>query len=557
MAKNKRSQQSIDDGIPASLKQSIIEVLSAHPHVEEIYLTGERARGEYHAQSDIQLLLKGEKLTEDDLDELREKLEGVECEWHVEIELLTNEGTLINSNQPATQFFRMHEYQFQTKTLKDIGKILTGKTPSTKNPENFGGRIPFVTPRDFTGSRFIEVTERYLTEKGASTVKSSQIPNKSVMVTCIGSDMGKVALSSTICITNQQINSIAVNRNYSPDFIYYNLSQRKLEIRNSASGSAQPIVNKSQFSQMKINLPPLKIQRAIAHILGSLDDKIELNRKINKTLEAMAQAIFKSWFIDFDPVVWKAVQAGKDVPEQFHKTAQRYREQPERMTLNAETLDLFPDEFVESELGWVPRGWEVAALSAAFEINPQRKLQRNQPARCFDMKCLPTMGMRPRGETIRNFTSGMKFKNGDTIVARITPCLENGKTAFINFLNQGEVAWGSTEYIVLSALKPIPASLSYFLARSTRFREFAITNMTGSSGRQRVSAKVVAEFPIVKAPTGIYLKFGKLVESHVGQITKLDDEYFTLAALRDILLPKLISGELRIKDVDKILEEVK
>lgn len=127
-------------------------------------------------------------------------------------------------------------------TLNQLGRIVTGKTPHSRHPEYFGGAVPFVSPRDFDGRRRIEFTERSLTEQGVSTVRGARIPSETVMVTCIGSDMGKSAISVAECVTNQQINSIIVESADSPLFVYYNLSTRKEEIRAAASGSAQPIL---------------------------------------------------------------------------------------------------------------------------------------------------------------------------------------------------------------------------------------------------------------------------------------------------------------------------
>ena len=189
-----------------------------------------------------------------------------------------------------------------TTTLDRIGKIVTGKTPPTINPEYYGGEVPFITPSDLDGRRIIESTGRYLTKSGTSTVSGAILPPMSVMVSCIGSDMGKAALNAETAVTNQQINSIIVNKENDPLFIYYSLLPRKSEIRSAASGSAQPILNKSAFGRMEIILPPRVKQRAIGKVLGTLDDKIELNRKMNETLEAMARATFKSWFIDFDEI---------------------------------------------------------------------------------------------------------------------------------------------------------------------------------------------------------------------------------------------------------------
>ena len=192
--------------------------------------------------------------------------------------------------------------EWRVLTLNQLGQIVTGKTPPTRNTSYFGGDIPFVTPSDFDGRRKIGSTKRYLTVGGADAVAGANVPGGTVMVSCIGSDMGKSALTLQPSVTNQQINSIIVD---DPDidslFVYYSLSNRRDEIRAAGAGSAVPIMNKSEFGNLQIALPPLPEQRAIAHILGTLDDKIELNRRMNQTLEEMARAIFKDWFIDFGP----------------------------------------------------------------------------------------------------------------------------------------------------------------------------------------------------------------------------------------------------------------
>ena len=177
---------------------------------------------------------------------------------------------------------------WQEITINDLGKVVTGKTPSTSNLAYFGGDIPFVTPTDMNDRRFISKTERYLTKQGADVVKGSQISAGTVMASCIGSQMGKVAIAGKQCVTNQQINSIIVSPEYSELFVYYSLSLREDEIRTIGSGSAVPILNKTDFSNLTIVIPPLPEQRAIAAILGALDDKIEINRCMNGTLESMA-----------------------------------------------------------------------------------------------------------------------------------------------------------------------------------------------------------------------------------------------------------------------------
>jgi len=144
--------------------------------------------------------------------------------------------------------------------------------------------------------------------------------------------------------------------------------------------------------------------------------------------------------------------------------------------------------------------------------------------------------------------------NGDTLVARITPCLENGKTTFVDFLEAGQVGWGSTEYIVLRPKPPLPDEFAYCLARSTEFRDFAIQSMTGSSGRQRVPAESLSHFRVVAAPKVIAEVFGRLIRPLFARSSAATKESRTLAALRDALLPKLISGQIRVADAERIAD---
>lgn len=187
-------------------------------------------------------------------------------------------------------------------TIGELGKIITGKTPRTAITENYGGDIPFLSPSDNMEVKYVETTSKTLTEQGLKEVKNCLLPEKSVCVSCIGSDLGKVLVTTKPTVTNQQINSIIVNNENDVDFVYYLMVEIGKELNYlSKTSTAVPIINKTSFSNYKIAIPPLLEQKKIAAILSSLDEKIETNRKINVRLENMAQAIFKSWFIDFTP----------------------------------------------------------------------------------------------------------------------------------------------------------------------------------------------------------------------------------------------------------------
>ena len=308
-----------------------------------------------------------------------------------------------------------------------------------------------------------------------------------------------------------------------PRFIYYLLKGCPFAAYNS--GSAQASLNRNYIGAIELRVPGFAEQRAIAHILGTLDDKIELNQRMNETLEAMARALFESWFVDFDPVRAKAEGRDPGLPKQI--------------------ADLFPDSFEDSELGEIPEGWKMVPLPEMIDVNPTRSLRKGEVAPYLDMANMPTRGHSPDTVIERPFGSGMRFVNGDTLVARITPCLENGKTAYVDFLKDGQVGWGSTEYIVLRPKSPLPNEYAYCLARSVEFRDFAIQSMTGSSGRQRVPAESLSHFRTVAAPKPIGELFGRLIKPLFARTSAATKEGRALAALRDMLLPKLISGELR------------
>ena len=267
--------------------------------------------------------------------------------------------------------------------LKNLGIIKTGKTPPSSCKDAFSNTgVPFVTPKDMNGVKTIFKTERYLSKIGLDSVKNYLVPKNSIAVSCIGSDMGKAYLLSEDSVTNQQINTLIVNNNHNFEFIYYKLSIMQDYLKSIAGGSATPILNKSHFSEIEIELPDLDTQNNFVEKLKYLDKKIQLNIQINQTLEQIAQALFKSWFVDFDPVRAK-VQALSDglnleqaelaamqaisgkTPEELTALSQT---QPDRYAELAETAKAFPCEMVEVDGVEVPKGWEVKELGSLMTI---------------------------------------------------------------------------------------------------------------------------------------------------------------------------------------------
>ena len=325
-----------------------------------------------------------------------------------------------------------------------------------------------------------------------------------------------------------------------------------------AVGATMPNLNTSILSALPFILPPLPEQKAIAHILGSLDDKIELNRRMNATLEGMAQALFQSWFVDFDPVLDNALAAGNPIPDELADRAAVRRQALANGTANREAAQPFPAAFqFTEEQGWIPKGWEAIPLNQAIKINPPVKLPKDTVALYADMKALPTEGFSIKGVIEKAYKGGTKFQNDDVLLARITPCLENGKTGIVDFLSSPtEVGFGSTEFIVMRGKGELKLPFVACLAREENFRLHCIQSMVGSSGRQRVQNACFDSFHIARPSDLPVLKlFSEMTLPMFQRAREQARESQTLTNIRDSLLPKLISGELRIGDAEILAED--
>ncbi len=427
--------------------------------------------------------------------------------------------------------------------LGEVAEIIMGQSPPGETYNEHGQGLPF-----FQG--VTDFNYRYPTPRVFCSAPS-RIAVPGDILLSVRAPIGRVNVADRKCAIGR---GLSIIRPRTPeDARYLEFALRMKEPNWDAiegSGSVFGNATRRDLEELCLPWPEGANDRcAIAHILGTLDDKIELNRRMNRTLEEMARAIFKSWFVDFDPVRAKAA-VRREHPNWTNAQVSRAA----CPNLKPEIAELFPDRLVNSELGEIPMGWSVRPLPEIMHINPTRSLPKGTLAPYLDMANMPTQGPSPDTCVMREMGSGMKFTNGDTLVARITPCLENGKTAFVDFLADGEVGWGSTEYIVLRPKGTIPPLFAYLLARTDEFRMFAIQQMTGSSGRQRVPAASLEKYRIVTPDIDSppYLNFGNIVSPMFDRIRASMLQSRTLAALRDALLPKLISGEIWVKDAEKI-----
>lgn len=372
-----------------------------------------------------------------------------------------------------------------------------------------------------------------------------------IIIGRVGSYCGSVYISGKKCwVTDNAIIGTAKNENES-HFWFYLL--KKIDLNNYSTGSGQPLINQTIINTISVTIPKLSEKRvSIGHFLRHFDQKINLSLNINQSLKQMSQTLFKSWFVDFDPVIDNALDAGNPIPEALQSRAelrQKVRSSADFKPLLVEIRSLFPSEFEETELGWVPKGWTLKSVAKSININPSIKLPKNKIAKYVDMKSLPTQGYSISDIIEKPYSGGAKFQNNDTLFARITPCLENGKTGFVDFLDEKETAFGSTEFIVMRGTPQVHYLYVACLARENNFRLHAIQNMVGSSGRQRVQNSCFDSFYIAIPTPAVMSLFSGKVSSYFDKMYFCNLENKSLTALRDTLLPKLISGELSLDDL--------
>lgn len=427
--------------------------------------------------------------------------------------------------------------EWRTLTLDQLGRIVTGKTPPTSDHSNYGNDVPFITPSDMDGRRYIGSTGKRLSKKGAKLVKNVLLPKDSVLVSCIGSDMGKSCLSKYPSATNQQINSIIVRDGVCPLFVYYNLSQRKDEIRYSAGGSAQPILNKSAFGKLKIQLPKLlDEQQAIASILGALDDKIDCNRRMNETLEAMARAMFKDWFVDFGPT--KAKMEGR------------------APYLAPEIWDLFPDRLDDEGK---PEGWSNSEIGKETKVLGGATPSTKEPgyweggthhwATPKDLSglaspALLTTGRKVTAEGVAKISSGL-LPIGTVLLSSRAPVGYLAIAEVETAINQGFIAMVCQQRL----------SNLFVLFWCHQNMEH-IKGISGGSTFAEISKKVFRPIPVTIPTENVLAHFEEVVRPLYQQIVANSKEQRTLAQTRDLLLPKLMSGEIRIRDAERAVEDV-
>ena len=406
------------------------------------------------------------------------------------------------------------------KKISDVSTTGSGGTPLSTCVEFYqGGTIPWINSGE-VGKLSIKSTTNFITDAGIKNSSAKFFPKGSVLLAMYGATAGHASLLEIEATTNQAICAIIPYAGYNAKFIKYYLDVLYQYLVGISTGSARDNLNQNGIQEIEIPFPNENIQIKIAKVLSCIDSKIELNNCINAELEAMAKTLYDYWFVQFD------------FPENNGKP---YKSSGGKMVWNKELKREIPEE------------WEVGNASDLFTFNPSLSLKQGCLCSYIDMNALPTEGFMTKEVQLKEFKGGVKFQNSDLVVARITPCLENGKTGLITLLKDDDIGFGSTEFIVLRGRTMKLSSFAACLSRSELFRKYAIANMTGTSGRKRVDTSALEIFPIAIPHKELLVKFEEAVVPFFEKTTLNTKENQQLTELRDWLLPMLMNGQVKVK----------
>lgn len=423
----------------------------------------------------------------------------------------------------------MSKVEYKNTLIKDIGRVVTGKTPETKKAEFYGNGYMFITPAELHDGYNVQVSDKYITESGLQSIKSNCIDGTSVMVGCIGWDMGNVAICHRKCATNQQINSITdFNPKYNPFYTYYWLLTKKDYLFTIASVTRTPILSKSTFEEIVIPMPDRSIQDNVVGILKPIDDMIENNKRICSELEAMAKTLYDYWFVQFD------------FPDENGKP---YRTAGGEMVWN---------EQLKRE---IPKGWNVKSLSHGIKsintgLNPRNNFSLGKGnIQYVTVKNLTTSGTidfsgcDTLDEEARNMVHARSDINvGDILFASIAPL---GRCYLIQSKPEN---WDINESVfsIRANLETLSPEFLYMYLMGDVFIKGATSSSTGSifkGIRINTLMDMIAVFP----PKPVVDKFSVEIKKILALKEWNNEENRELTKLRDWLLPMLMNGQARVE----------
>lgn len=407
-----------------------------------------------------------------------------------------------------------------TKRIDQLGRVITGKTPSSERPEEFGDAHPFLTPSDIPATRKLVQAERYLSERGMEEHRRIQLPKKSTCVVCIGATIGKVCMAERPSISNQQINSIIPFQGESdPDFIYYLSTTLRDSLVAFAGGAATPIINKSTFSSLKLLVPEFNVQEKIGAILSAYDELIENNQRRIALLEKLAEEIYREWFVRLRFPGHEKVRVVKRVP-------QGWRE--------AKLGDLLPEKSLQT--GKRPKG-------GAQEIGVPSIGAEN------------VVGLAQHDFLKEKYVSEQFFdsmRQGHVADRDILFYKDGAEIGRVTLLQDGfpHEKCAVNEHVFLIRTHNLSAQYFLFFYLSQPRIQEHVKTINKNAAQPGINRAELRSIPIVLPPSELIEEFEQVICPSIRQIFNLAKAQRVLARTRNLLLPRLISGKLSVENLD-------
>ncbi|MFD1792258.1 restriction endonuclease subunit S [Ochrobactrum teleogrylli] len=436
--------------------------------------------------------------------------------------------------------------RWEWRLLTDLARLESGHTPSRKKPEYWGGDIPWIGIRDATGNhgRTIYETKEYTNEHGIANSAARVLPPNTVCLSRTAS-VGYVVVMGRPMATSQDFVNWSCSKDLEATFLKYALIAEGDALLRFASGSVHQTIYFPEVKSFYIATPPLREQRAIAEVLGSLDDKIELNRRMNETLEAMAQAIFRDWFVDFGPTRRKLEGATDPLTIMGGLVQDTERAQA--------LAHLFPDKIGDDGL---PAGWEERQVGdvtlllrrgLAPSYSDEGILVINQ--KCIRNKAV-NLALARRHDAAKRPANDRLLEEYDVVV-NSTGVGTLGRVATVRGLKQAATADSHVTICRADTSKVSKLVLSLFMEGQEALIE---TLGHGSTGQTELSPASLSAMVFPVAPEPVQLAFESLVMPLRDLVTSNSEQSLTLAETRDLLLPKLMSGEICLSEAEVLAE---
>ncbi len=384
----------------------------------------------------------------------------------------------------------------------------------------------------------------FITDEAAFKLKNVDVQENDVLLNITGDSVARVCIAPGAFLPARVNQHVAIirpkNDAFDPRFLRYFLSsphQQTLLLTLASAGATRNALTKGMIEDLQVPKPPLHAQKSIANVLDSFDKKIESNNKINQTLEQISQTLFKSWFVDFDPVIDNALDAGNSIPEALQSRAelrQKVRNSADFKPLPADIRTLFPAEFEETELGWVPKGWVTNRLENILELAYGKALKKTE---------------RTNGDYPVYGSGGVDGTHNEYLVKG--PGIIVGRKGTV-----GSLHWENKNFYPIDTVFFVKPKEYYSLVYCYQLlKTLGLENMNTDAAVPGLNRNNAYRLEVVTPTQSIITKFTNIIQTIQHKMDSNHNKTENLTALRDTLLPKLISGELSLEDLPDLVTQ--